>query len=70
MPSAIISAEKSLILYLIGDYNWSDISTKNKGDIFDYFKSKYSSTKVLGAILEILGYEVVYNNNGTLTAYW
>lgn len=63
------AAEKSLILYLIGNHKWSDIHDNNKEDIFDYFDEKYS-TKDLGAILEMLGYDVKYNKNGGLTAYW
>ena len=63
------AAEKSLIYYLIGECDWSEISTSNKEDIFDYFDSQYGTTD-LGAILEVLGYEVVYENDGTLTAYW
>jgi len=63
------AAEKSLILYLLCDYDWSEIHVDNKEDIFDYFDAKYG-TEDLGAILEMLGYEVVYENDGTLTAYW
>ena len=63
------AAEKSLILYLMGNYSWSDIHTDNKEDIFEYFDQRYG-TKDLGAILEVLGYEVVYKNDGTLTGYW
>ena len=43
------AAEKSLILYLMGNHQWADIHT---------------------AILEMLGYDVVYENDGTLTGYW
>ena len=63
------AAEKALILYLIGDREWENIHTDNKEDIFDYFNAKYG-TEDLGAILEILGYRVTYNSDGTLTAYW
>ena len=63
------AAEKTLILYLIGNYEWSEISTDNKEDIFDYFDTKYGA-RDLGAILEVLGYEIVYSSDGTLTAYW
>lgn len=63
------AAEKSLILYLIGQYDWSEIHKDNKEDIFDYFDVRYG-TSDLGAILEVLGYEVEYENDGTLTAYW
>ena len=63
------AAEKSLILYLIGNHYWSDIHTDNKQDIFTYFDERYG-TEDLGAILELLGYEVVYENDGTLTGYW
>jgi hypothetical protein len=56
-------------LYLIGGYDWSEIHVDNKEDIFDYFDAQYG-TRDLGAILEILGYDVVYENDGTLTAYW
>ena len=62
------SAEKALILYLIGDRPWYRIHKDNKQDIFNYFKHLYISD--FGAILEILGYEVRYNNDGTLTAWW
>ena len=62
------AAEKTLILYLIGEYSWEDISSDNKGDVFDFFDEKYN-TRELGNILEVLGYDVVYKNNG-LTAYW
>lgn len=61
--------QKALILYLIGDRNWYSIHKNNKRDIFEHFDSKYG-TEDLGAILETLGYEVVYENDGTLTAYW
>lgn len=64
------AAEKSLILYLLGNYDWSDLHTDNKEDIFDYFDAKYSETRELGAILETLGYDVVYEDDGTLTGYW
>ena len=63
------AAEKSLILYLIGNHEWSEIHTDNKEDIFDYFDARYW-TDDFGAILEMLGYEVEYNSDGTLTAYW
>jgi len=63
------AAEKSLILYLIGNYDWSEIHKDNKEDIFDYFDTKYE-TNDFGAILELLGYTVEYENEGTLTAYW
>lgn len=63
------AAEKALILYLIGKYDWSEIHTDNKKDIFDYFDAKYG-TEDLGAILEVLGYDVEYESDGTLTAYW
>lgn len=63
------AAEKSLILYLVGGYEWSEIHTDNKEDIFDYFDARYG-TEDFGAILEVLGYEVEYNSDGTLTAYW
>lgn len=63
------AAEKSLILYLIGNYDWSEIHKDNKEDIFDYFDTKYE-TNDFGAILETLGYTVEYENDGTLTAWW
>ena len=62
------AAEKALILYLIGDRPWYRIHKNNKQDIFNYFEHLYISD--FGAILEILGYEVRYNNDGTLTAWW
>ena len=63
------AAQKSLILYLMGNHKWSDIHDDNKKDIFNFFDEKYS-TKDFGAILEMLGYEVKYNKDGSLTAYW
>lgn len=63
------AAEKSLILYLIGEYEWHEIHSDNKEDIFNYFDAEYG-TEDLGAILELLGYEVVYESDGTLTVYW
>lgn len=63
------AAQKSLILYLIGNRRWNNIHKDNKEDIFNYFDSKYE-TKDLGAILELLGYDVQYNSDGTLTAWW
>lgn len=63
------AAEKALILYLIGDRKWNNIHVDNKEDIFNYFDQKYG-TEDLGAILELLGYEVRYNSDGTLTAWW
>lgn len=62
--------QKALILNLIGDRSWNNIHRDNKRNIFDYFNGKGYSTVDLGAILEILGYEIVYENDGTLTAYW
>lgn len=64
------AAEVCLILWLIGDGNWDDITEKNKEDIFDYLNEKDLSTKELGKILKWLGYDVKYNSDGTLTAYW
>lgn len=61
--------EKALIIYLLGNYNWSDINDDNKEDIFDYFDEKYD-VEDCGAILEVLGYEVVYKKDGSFTAYW
>lgn len=63
------AAEKSLILYLMGNYDWSEIHKNNKEDIFDYFDTKYE-TEDLGVILETLGYTVEYQNDDTLTAWW
>lgn len=63
------AAQKSLILYLLGDYNWNEISFQNKEDIFNYFDPKYNTSE-LGAILENLGYIVRYENDGKLTAWW
>lgn len=62
------AAEKTLILYLIGDRPWNRIHKDNKEDIFNYFEHLY--TEDFGAILETLGYRVQYNNDGTLTAWW
>ena len=64
------AAEKSLVLYLLGKYNWSDIHKDNKEDIFDYFDKKFSDTESFGSILELLGYKIKYHKDGTLTAYW
>ena len=64
----MMAAEKALIAHLIGDVSWNNIHKDNKEDIFDYFEHLY--TPDFGAILEILGYEVRYNNDGTLTAWW
>ena len=61
-------AEKTLILYLIGVYKWEDIHDDNKEDIFNYLDDRYY-TDEMGAILEALGYRVVYKDKG-LTAYW
>lgn len=66
----ISAAEKTLILYLIGNKNWNNITRTNKGDVFDFFDNKGFATNDLGAILSLLGYDVVYNNDDTLTAYW
>ena len=63
------AAEKSLINYLLGDFYWEDIHDDNKEDIFYYFDEKYG-TEDMGAILELLGYKVEYESDGTLTAYW
>ena len=66
------AAEKSLILYLLGNYKWNDIHKDNKEDIFDYFDEKLGTFDVnnFGSVLELLGYEVKYHKDGTLTAYW
>ena len=66
----IDAAQKSLVLYLIGDYQWSDIHKKNKEDIFNFLVKKIDDTSKLGSVLEVLGYDVKYNNDGTLKAYW
>lgn len=63
------AAEKSLIRYMIGDCEWYDIHPDNKRDIFEYFDEQHG-TEDLGAILELLGYDVEYLNDGTLWAYW
>ena len=64
------AAQKSLILYLIGDYTWQDIHVDNKEDIFNFLNGKIYNTSDLGSVLELLGYRVEYNDDGTLTAYW
>ena len=64
------AAQKSLILYLLGKYKWSDIHKDNKKDIFDYFDEKALDIEAFGSVLETLGYEVKYHKDGTLTAYW
>ena len=64
------AAQKSFILYLLGKYEWYDIHRDNKEDIFDFLDKKISNTENLGSILELLGYDVKYNKDGTLTAYW
>ena len=64
------AAEKSLILYLLGDFNWYDISRNNKNDIFDFFDNQGWSSSELSAILKYLGYAVETNPDGTITAYW
>ena len=61
--------QKTLILYLIGDRSWNIIHKDNKEDIFNYFDENYN-TEDLGAILELLGYRIEYNTDGTLTAWW
>lgn len=66
----ISAAQKSLVLYLIGDYKWSDIHKDNKKDIFEFLDKEINNTSKLGSVLELLGYDVKYNNDGTLTAYW
>ena len=66
----IDAAEKSLILYLLGKYEWYDIHRDNKEDIFNFLDDKISDTDDLGSVLELLGYKVRYNKDGTLTAYW
>ena len=69
------TAESCLVLYLVGGYDWDDIHTDNKEDIFDYFNEKYGNDEIetiqeFGTILEWLGYDVVYQKDGNLTAYW
>ena len=64
------AAQKTLILYLIGNRNWSNISSDNKRDIFNLIDSLSLNGKQKGTILSFLGYRVVYNNNGGFTAYW
>lgn len=66
----IDSARKTLIAYMLGDGEWSNISSNNKRDIFNYFNNKQYKTKDLGKILETLGYEVVYKKDGSIVAYW
>lgn len=66
----IDAAKKSLISYLLGDYLWSDIHKDNKKDIFEFLDKNISNTENLGSVLELLGYDIKYNNDGTLTAYW
>lgn len=62
--------QKTLILYLIGDRNWNNIHKDNKEEIFDYFVEKNIKIEELGKILELLGYEVDYEDDGNLTAHW
>ena len=63
------AAEKALILYLMGGYDWSEIHDDNKEDIFDYFDPKYDVDD-FDAILVWLGYDIEYENDGTLIAKW
>lgn len=65
------AAQKTLILYLIGDKTWSDITTQNKQDIFDFVDEIYLTGSEKGSILSMLGYKVVFENDGDhFTAYW
>ena len=64
------AAQMCLILWIIGDGKWDDITEQNKKDVFDYLKEKDLSTKELGKILKYLGYYIEYNKDGSLTAYW
>lgn len=63
------AAQKALILYLMCDYNWSDIHNDNKKDIVEYLDEKFS-VEQLGPILEVLGYKVIYKSDGTLNIRW
>jgi hypothetical protein len=65
----ISTVHKTLILYLIGNYNWSYIDDSDKKAIFDYFCEIYNTID-LGAILETLGYRIEYHSDGSLTAWW
>lgn len=62
------AAEKTLIICLIGEYDWSRINPDNKEDICEYFDSRYEPRDV-ASILDMLGYEVMLENDGTLSVY-
>jgi hypothetical protein len=47
---------------------WGKLGTR-ADVIFEYFDEQHG-TEDLGAILELLGYDVEYLNDGTLWAYW
>ena len=60
-----------LLLYLLGDYDWYNISNEEKEEVFDFFDDYYwEKIEDMGAVLEFLGYEITYEHDGTLTAYW
>lgn len=63
------AAQKTLVLYLIGNRNWNNINSNNKRDVFDLIDSLSLSIEERGTILSFLGYRVVYDND-SFTAYW
>lgn len=63
-------AEKLLVLDLLCDYDWCYFSDDEQEAIFDYLDEIISDTEDMGAVLELLGYEVEFEDDGTLWAYW
>lgn len=62
---------KLLLADLRGDYEWEYYSDEEKEMIFKFFDGYYwEDISDMGEVLEYLGYDVQYENDGTLTAYW
>lgn len=62
---------KLLLADLRGDYEWEYYSDEDKEMIFKFFDGYYwEDISDMGEVLEYLGYDVQYENDGTLTAYW
>lgn len=63
-------AEKLLVLDLLCEYDWNYFSDDEQKAIFDYLDEIIYDTSDMGAVLELLGYEVEFEDDGTLWAYW
>lgn len=62
-------AQKSLILFLLGDYNFEEIGSSNREEIFNYIDQKDLTAREKTEILKVLGFTIRYIN-GEPRVYW